>query len=260
MKRLCTFFLMVFGVLAAAIVPAAADEVACPVGQVRTEITTNLPDPWWQTPQVGNLQSTRVGEVGGETTLICEYWAYGHTVSVMRHPPENMTNCNAHEGGFTCQRQLIVTPLPIPLPGNLPGGVIGNPVLPDDEDDDSDAGGAGTYRAGVLEIPQTWQADFDSGQVGEGTADIWFHAITETERYIEPRNGALIGLFAATGGMSEANCISTPKSGNRIPISATSRGTRICYVTSDGRNGFFRLRQDVGASPGTLDVRFRTWD
>jgi|GEM_PF-742781 len=255
MKRLCTFLLVAFGALAAMAAPAAADEVTCPVNQVRTEITTSLPDPWWQTPQVGNLQSTRVGEVGGETTLICEYWAYGDTVSVMRRPPENTFNCSAHDGGFTCQRQLIATPLPIPLPG-----IIGTGSDDSDDEGDSGSGAAGVYRSGTLEIPQTWQADFDSGQVGEGTADIWFHAITATERYIEPRNGAQIGIYASGGGMSEANCISSPKSGNRISIDSVSRGTRICYVTSDGRNGFFRLRQDVGASPGTLDVRFRTWN
>lgn len=254
MKQLCTLLLATLGAMAALAAPALADEVACPVNQVRTEITTSLSDPWWQTPQVGNLQNTRIGEVGGETTLICEYWAYGTTVSVMRHPPENTFNCSAHEGGFTCQRQLIATPLPIPLPGIFGTG------SDDSDDEDSDSGGAGVYRVGTLEIPQTWQADFDSGQVGEGTADIWFHAITETERYIEPRNGALVGIYTGTGAITEADCISSPKSGNRIPIASVHRGSRICYVTSDGRNGFFRLRQDVGASPGTLDVRFRTWE
>lgn len=257
MKRLCTFLLVAFGALAAMAAPALADEVTCPANQVRTEITTSLPDPWWQTPQVGNLQSTRVGEVGGETTLICEYWAYGHTVSVMRRPPENMTNCTAHDGGFTCQRQLIVTPLPIPLPGNLPGNlpgsVIGNPTLPDDAP-------SVTYRTGPLSIPQTWQADLDEGQVGEGTADIWFQAVTGTERYIDPRNGAQIGIYAGGSGISESDCASTPKSGNRIPIASAPVGTYICYRTSEGRNGVFRVNQPVGPSPGTLEIGFTTWE
>jgi len=254
MRRLWTILLVTLGVMAGTVTLASAEEVTCPVNQVRTEVTTDLPDPWWQTPQVGNLQNTRVGEVGGETTLFCEYWAYGDTVSVMRHPPENTFNCSAHEGGFTCQRQLIATPLPIPLPGILGAG------SDDSDEEESGSGDGSIYRAGPLEIPQTWQADFDSGQVGEGTADIWFHAVTGTERYIEPRNGAQIGIYAGGGGMSEATCSATPKSGNRIPIASAPRGTRICYVTSDGRNGFFRVRQDVGASPGTLDVRFRTWN
>jgi hypothetical protein len=249
MKKLSIHLISLAAAMAFFAAPAAADEVACPVDQVRTEITTTLPDPWWQTPQVGSLQDTRVGEVGGETTLICEYWAYGTTVSVMRHPPENMVNCTAHEGGFTCQRQLIATPLPIPIP--LPGGVLS----PEPAESPS-----AVYRAGSLSIPQTWQADFDSGQVGEGTADIWFHAVTATERYIEPRNGAQIGIYAGGTGMSEEQCAATPKSSNRIPIASAPEGSRICYVTSDGRQGFFRVLQPVGESPGTLQVHYRTWE
>src|SRR5690349_21116094 len=30
-----------------------AQQIPCPLAQARTEITTPLPDPWWNTPQVG---------------------------------------------------------------------------------------------------------------------------------------------------------------------------------------------------------------
>jgi hypothetical protein len=170
----------------------------------------------------------------------------------MRHPPENMTNCSAHEGGFTCQRQLIATPLPIPLPGNL-GTILGG-------GSDEDETPSSTYRTGPLSIPQTWQADFDTGQVGEGTADVWFHAVTATERYIEPRNGAEIGIYAGGSGISKGDCVATPKSGNRIPIASAPVGTYICYQTSEGRHGVFRVNEPVGPSPGTLEIGFTTWE
>jgi len=251
MKKLMTFLLPLAAALAFLAGPAAADEVSCPTDQVRTEITTSLPDPWWQTPQVGSLQNTRVGEIGGETTLICEYWAYGTTVSVMRHPPENMMNCTANDGGFTCQRRLIATPLPIPLPGNL-GTVLGGGSSGDDTP-------SVTYRTGPLSIPQTWQADFDTGQVGEGTADIWFHAVTATQRYIEPVNGAQIGIYAGGSGIAKSDCVATPKSSDRIPVSHAPVGTYVCYLTSDGRHGAFRVNEPVGPSPGTLEIGFTTW-
>lgn len=233
--------------------PAAALEVSCPVDQVRTEVTTPLPDGWWQTPQSGSLQNTRIGEVGGEPTLICEYWAYGDTVSVMRRVPGDHPNCTANDIGFTCNRNLIATPLPIPIP--LPDGIFTPTPTPTPAESPST-----TYRTGSLSIPQTWQADFDTGEVGSGTADIWFHAITATERYIEPRNGAQIGIYGGGSGISKSDCEATPKSGNRIPVGSAPEGTYICYLTSDGRHGLFRVNAPIGASPGTMEIGFTTWE
>ncbi len=255
MKKLSTYVISVFALALLLAAPAAAREISCPHDQVRTEITTSLPGRWWQTPQVGSLQNTRVAEIGGETTLICEYRAYGTTVSVMRLPPENFPNCTAREGGFTCQRNLIATPIPIPIPIPLPdgsgsgGGGGGGPHQP-----------SATYETGLLSIPQTWQADFDTGQVGSGTADIWFHAVTATERYIEPRNGARIGIYSGSLGISKGDCVATPKSGNRIPVASAPEGTYICYRTSDGRHGVFRVNQPIGPSPGTMEIGFTTWE
>lgn len=75
--------------------------ISCPVSGVRTEITTPLPKPWWNTPQEGNLIGTTIDKIGGKDTLICQYWAYGIRVSVMRLPPAGM-NCQAVNRGFLC--------------------------------------------------------------------------------------------------------------------------------------------------------------
>ena len=76
--------------------------IACPVKEMRTEVTTPLPQPWWNTPQVGALERVSVQTIGGNRTLICEYQAYGRTVSVMRGFPEGATDCTAEGNGFTC--------------------------------------------------------------------------------------------------------------------------------------------------------------
>jgi hypothetical protein len=81
---------------------ASAEVVPCPVPQVRTEIVTPLPAPWWQTPQVGNLTGTAIQNIGGKSTLVCRYWAYGTNVSVMRLPPKGKT-CVATKSGFDCK-------------------------------------------------------------------------------------------------------------------------------------------------------------
>ncbi len=55
------------------------------------------------------------------------------------------------------------------------------------------------YAAGQLDIPQTFVADLDEGTVGDSaTADIWFRAVSDEERYVTPWNGALIALGGAT--------------------------------------------------------------
>jgi hypothetical protein len=81
---------------------AAPQEVLCPVAEVRTDITTSLPKPWWSTPQQGKLQSVAIQVIGGEKTLVCRYWAYGTQVSVMRKLPEGVTGCVAAGNHFAC--------------------------------------------------------------------------------------------------------------------------------------------------------------
>ena len=65
----------------------ALEQIYCPVSEVTTEITTPIPSPWWQTPQVGGLVETRIEWIGGQPTLMCLYWAYGSSVAVMHLAP-----------------------------------------------------------------------------------------------------------------------------------------------------------------------------
>lgn len=76
--------------------------IACPVPEARTEVTTPLPKPWWNTPQIGKLERVSVQAIGGNKTLVCEYWAYARTVSIMRTFPEGATDCSAEGNGFRC--------------------------------------------------------------------------------------------------------------------------------------------------------------
>ena len=81
----------------------ASQEVNCPAPTVRTEITTKLPDPWWNTPQVGKLEAVSVEVIGGKKTLMCLYWAYGVRVGVMRLYPEGVRECAVAGNHFVCQ-------------------------------------------------------------------------------------------------------------------------------------------------------------
>lgn len=77
--------------------------IRCPVSEVRTEITTPLPQPWWNTPYIGRLRATRVQTIGGSRTLVCEYDAGGRLVSVMREFPAGVSNCAPRGPGFFCR-------------------------------------------------------------------------------------------------------------------------------------------------------------
>lgn len=83
--------------------PSKGQLIACPVKETRTEVTTALPRPWWNTPQVGKLERVSMQTIGGDRTLVCEYWAYGRTVGVMRGLPEGTTDCSAEGNGFRCR-------------------------------------------------------------------------------------------------------------------------------------------------------------
>ncbi len=77
--------------------------IACPIKEARTEVTTPLPTPWWNTPQIGKLERVSVQTIGGNKTLVCEYWAYSRTVSIMRRFPEGATVCSTEGTGFRCR-------------------------------------------------------------------------------------------------------------------------------------------------------------
>ena len=79
------------------------EEVRCPVAQARTEITTPLPKPWWNTPQVGKLESMSIDVIAGKKTLVCHYWAYGTKVSVMRLFPDGVRDCGTSGDHFVCR-------------------------------------------------------------------------------------------------------------------------------------------------------------
>ncbi|MDH3346721.1 MAG: hypothetical protein OEM02_01285 [Desulfobulbaceae bacterium] len=116
-----------------------------------------------------------------------------------------------------------------------------------------------THRTGELKIPQTYQADLDQGKItSDKSVDIWFQAKTATDRYITPRNKALIGV-AGTKSINRAGCAALHLSRRSIPLSEIPEGTYVCVKTNEGRFSQFRVNARVGRSPGVLKIGFTTW-
>ncbi len=215
---------------------ASAEAVNCPLSQARRTVTNDLPSGWWTTPIVSNLTSTRVQNIGGTPALMC---IYGESGSVQRNAPENHT-CTARTGGFDCTPTLRPVPIPRPIPLPRP-----TPVA------ELHAQGGGVIR-------QTYMFDLDTGAEAAAGADLWFQAVTNTELYIAPQNGARLAL----GDRSErgfGGCSSASYSTSRIALSSIPVGSFVCVRTSDNRISQFRLAAISPSSPRVLTIQFTTW-
>ena len=84
-------------------------------------------------------------------------------------------------------------------------------------------------------------ADFDEGIMIIGSAsDLWFEAVTSTQKYLSPQNGARFVVWGSSApGMYD--CLNASLSTARIPISSAPVGTYVCYLTNQGRPGTFRV-------------------
>ncbi len=115
---------LVLGALAlASAVPVSAQQpitVECPAPQVTARIATPLPEPWWDTPQVGPLRAVEVREMGEQRTLVCLYLAYGRLVPVMRLFPAGALDCTANRVGrnFRCRMAAEFSSGTAAKPGN----------------------------------------------------------------------------------------------------------------------------------------------
>ncbi|MEE9455514.1 MAG: hypothetical protein V3V13_14205 [Paracoccaceae bacterium] len=226
LKKLGTIVLFT-GLFGGTVAHAAAVRIECPLDKARTEITSPLPSGWWQTPQVGRLQETKLGNVGGDATLMCGYWAYGQSVFVLMKAPVGM-DCTADATGFSCASGGVVAPQ--------------------------------TYRTGLISLKQTWMMDLDNGTTGgRAGADIFFHAATKTQRFLEPVNGAQIAL-AGNRSINLAGCRNLAGyTSGPLPLELFREGMYVCVKTDEGRISQFRVNTAAGASPGTMEIGFTTW-
>ena len=115
------------------------------------------------------------------------------------------------------------------------------------------------FSSGHLDIPQTFLADLDSGQVTLDGQDIFFQAQTATIRFITPVQTATIALMG-TNQPSFADCNAAPLAATPIPIQSVPAGTFLCVRTDAGRISRLRVTATVGSSPGTLSIDFTTFN
>lgn len=210
---------------------ASAADIDCPLSQARRTIVDPLPGGWWTTPQVNTLSETRIVTIGGQKALMCVYGASG---SIQRNAPAGML-CSTRPGGFTCTPPIILLP-PIPPPA---------PPI--------------TFSTDIVVVPQTYQVNFDNGNVGGGGgADLWFQAVTSTERYLTPINGAKIAV-GDRSNRGRDGCRVASYSTARVPLAAVPVGSYICMKTNQGRTSQFRMNAVTGLAVKNLEMGYTTW-
>lgn len=110
------------------------------------------------------------------------------------------------------------------------------------------------FSTGLIDLQQTWTANLDNGTTGGAAgADIWYQAVSAVEKYITPRNGA---LMAVGDGSGYAGCSTTDMTNDSIPLADIPPGTYVCVKTNQNRISQFRVNGFVGT---TMKIGYGTW-
>jgi hypothetical protein len=114
-----------------------------------------------------------------------------------------------------------------------------------------------TYSTAAVNWKQTWEIDLDDGSQAAGNDnDLWYRAVTEDEKYMEPVNGAQIALGPYTQH-GYAGCQGVSYTSDRIPLVAAPIGSYICVKTNEGRTSEFRVNGFM--ANGTMKIGYTTW-
>ncbi|MGV3649866.1 MAG: peptidase inhibitor family I36 protein [Devosia sp.] len=112
-----------------------------------------------------------------------------------------------------------------------------------------------TYSTGPIDLQQTFTVNLDNGQSGGPGVDLWYQAVNAGEKYLTPRNGALL----AVGDRSNrgfAGCSAASFSGDRVPLWSIPVGSYVCARTDQGRISQFRVNGFTGT---TMNLGYTTW-
>ena len=111
------------------------------------------------------------------------------------------------------------------------------------------------YRTGTLKVDNSFSTDLDAGTItGDANADIWLHAVSAVERYLDPQNGALLKEMSGTPSYND--CAAAALSASDVNFTEFGAGSWFCYKTSAGRYGRFEAE---GVDAGSITIDYRTW-
>lgn len=118
---------------------------------------------------------------------------------------------------------------------------------------------ASVYDSGKVNLKQTFHVDLDhaDGTPTSGDQDLWFEAVSSSEKYFTPNNGAKFKLITS-GAPSYDKCTTTSLSSDKINLDDVSVGDWLCFKTNDGRYGRAEIEARSG-SPEVIRLDIVTW-
>lgn len=117
---------------------------------------------------------------------------------------------------------------------------------------------ASVYDSGKINLQQTYNADFDKQKVAPSTgSDLWFEAVSPSEMYLTPQNGAKFKLITS-GAPSYEKCSTASLSSSKISMDDVSVHDWLCFKTDEGRYGRAEI-EDISGSPKVMRIDIVTW-
>lgn len=123
---------------------------------------------------------------------------------------------------------------------------------------------ASGVRHGTLEIRQTWSGDLDAGlqtdSASRADADVFFHAVTASERYLEPISGALLADLKGARPSRET-CAAALRNARvpRVDVQNLARGAWWAVSTNKEQLGALRLIDAGTLGSGLMRLEYMLW-
>jgi beta-lactam-binding protein with PASTA domain len=114
------------------------------------------------------------------------------------------------------------------------------------------------YAGGFYDMTAGRAFDLDVLKTADTEVDIRFTVESTSQRYIEVLNGAVIAISGKRPAGRDG-CATARLSTKRILVDDSLVNTYICARTNRGRTSEFLPYELVGPAPGTLRIRYLTW-
>ncbi len=115
--------------------------------------------------------------------------------------------------------------------------------------------------SGKFDLKQTYSVDLDTGETApsSGARDLWFRAVSASEKYLVPQNSAQVKHMGSSPP-SLADCMSASLSTASISLDDISEGSWLCYITNQGNYGRLEIEDILSNGTQTLKIDHKTWD
>lgn len=117
------------------------------------------------------------------------------------------------------------------------------------------------YNTAKDTLKPSFYVDLDEGDFSpsDEDRDLWYHSVSDDERYLEPQNGAIIDLWE-DGVPSYGECEGADLSGDDLSFDDFGEGDWICFKTNEGRIGRFEIEDLSADTAPHMLIDIRTWE